>query len=399
MGSGIIIEGITEEKSVVKRILIGGKADMKGVLNVGDVVQHPSSEEANIVAQVDQETKSNTSFGSLLMENKETFKWVLLNAPSEELRKKDPEQWSEVLYALGDSDEEVKLKVSKDGDLIFKSTTLPPATLVWKYTKACKAHSKRVFGRIMMTRPYCKSYNVSILSKKNDEEKDLESEIKDTACTLRKSIQDAKTLNLSVSGAFKKLRRHYKSKERKYVFRKSSCLGERGKDASTILINEMFPILSSNHIDSESIIRVYYVKFHRVEDKMKDADQTKNFKGLPYVVLNANGSRKTSTSKSILTRNETRVFEWSDEILLLPFTAAQLLKRDQLEFSLMDTLSGKVKSWTKSWDELSITSDVSSEENLTVLEFENRDDDEDGSSGSSICSLHVSISECRLAVS
>ena len=127
-------------------------------MKVGDIIQHeePITAEDNNILLTSKHSNKN--------------KWILLNAPTNELRRSDPEQWNNILLALGVSEDgTTTTTTTEDGDIIFTSLDTPPATLVWKYTKSCKKDSKEIFGRVMMTRPFCESLIVKkVIEKTTD---------------------------------------------------------------------------------------------------------------------------------------------------------------------------------------------------------------------------------------
>jgi hypothetical protein len=316
-------------------------------------------------------------------------KWLLVNAPSRELRQRDPEQWEEILSNLVEEDVSKCEEDKETGDIVFTSSSEPPGTLVWKYSKACKKGSKDIFGRVMMTRPLRKSVNVKKVVKNVDsfpstEQKQiiLECEEVDTAAALRKAIQDAKDLDLNVSDAFKMLRRKFKRKEiKRVVFR------ERRSNSNMIKTDSLFPILSSNHIDSEPIVKIMYVKFHRVEDELDGV------KGSPFIVVSTKSTTfKTSNSKLTRSRGDVRIFEWTDEVATFRFTKSSLEESQNLTIDLMDSKGGKLWSWKRGWSEFSPTQRPLTT-NITELEFDNNGSDDDNHQRGS---LHLSVSFCVL---
>lgn len=352
-------------------------------MEVGDLLQHKEP--------ITEESKSD---GAILLTSMRSSKnkWILLNAPSDELRRRDPEQWNEILFALGDSEDGTRT-TTEDGDIIFESSDVPPATLIWKYTNVCNKDSKNIFGRVMMTRPFCEYLNVKRVIEERTSDPSQQNlivrcEEVDTVATLERAIREAKDMNLSVSDAFKNLRRDFKRKERKHAFRKNACLGDRVVlNNNKITVNEMFPILSSNHIDGDPIVHIMYLKFHRLEDELGV------FKDAPQVVVNSNSKTfRTGAAKLIRVRKEktghdVRIYQWT-EVMTFRFTGPEWMKsQNDLDFVLMDS-SRKVKCLKKKWNDFKATSapdNSSDQNNITELEFSD-------SSGDRAGTLHVSVS-------
>ena len=390
LGSGTLIRAEGDNESRVARIAIGSSIDMSGVLEVGDLLQHEQP--------ITEESKGEDILLTSKRSNKN--KWILLNAPSNELRRSDPEQWNEILFALGDSEDGTT--TSEDGDIIFTSSDIPPATLVWKYTKACKKDSKEIFGRVMMTRPFCESLIVKkVIEKTPDPDHcaikvdhiSTRCEQADTAAALKRAVREAKNMNLNISDAFKNLRRELKLKERKHLFRKSACVGDRVVSNNKIKVDEMFPILSSNHIDCDPIVHIMYLKFHRLEDEKGVLTKDR-----PEIVVNSNSTTfRTSSAEFIRVRQEkmrddVRIFQWTDdEIMTFRFTGPDWIKSSHdIEFSLMDS-KRKVNGLRKRWDDFKASSspDDPDESNITELEFSD-------SFGNRAGTLHVSVSLYQL---